>query len=379
MKKLTKSLLSIVICLCVISTLVLSVFAYNTVSSTLPNTDTPYTYIDNITVKVPGTEYTVTLNKVSTTAGMYYDENNKPVYRFALMESDSSIVWEHNTFGMYTFYFEEYGYDGIGDLVAEAGDISTNGMVDGYEIQSISIGELDTTTGEIVIYELGDSSALATIEIFFGEGNWTYYEHEYDAGEIISETEHTMPADLIYAPSTYWNDEEITTFDITTLDVNQPKTYDVIDGANSTWNSTSKDDLTVTVDVDCAKFVGVKVDGNVIDAKNYTVTEGSTIINLKQDYLSSLPNGNHELTIVFDDGEASTSFEIKATPNNLNNNANDDTKNDASDNSNNVNIPKTDANASNLYFVLSLSILVSVLCGVVIVIKSSKSKKYYNQ
>ena len=38
---------------------------------------------------------------------------------------------------------------------------------------------------------------------------------------------------------------------------------------------------------------------------------GSTIVTLKVDYLKTLSVGTHKLTVVYNDGECSTNFEVK--------------------------------------------------------------------
>ena len=81
-----------------------------------------------------------------------------------------------------------------------------------------------------------------------------------------------------------------------------------------------------------SKFVGVKVDGTLVDAKNYTVKEGSTIVTLKADYLNTLSVGTHTFEILWTDGSASTTFTIKAnTSDDSNNNQNDNNNSDSSD------------------------------------------------
>lgn len=75
------------------------------------------------------------------------------------------------------------------------------------------------------------------------------------------------------------------------------------------------------------------MDGVIVDAKNYTVTEGSTIITFKADYLQTLSVGTHTFEIVWTDGSASTNFTVKnnkADDNSSNNNnsSSDSTKND---------------------------------------------------
>ena len=63
-------------------------------------------------------------------------------------------------------------------------------------------------------------------------------------------------------------------------------------------------------------FIGVEVDGNPLtEGKDYTVRFGSVHITLTPEYLATLVEGKHTLTILFDDGEAAIDFTIqKNTP-----------------------------------------------------------------
>ena len=56
--------------------------------------------------------------------------------------------------------------------------------------------------------------------------------------------------------------------------------------------------------------VKVTVDGNVVDDKNYEYKEGSLILTLNKDFLSSLTNGDHKLNVEFEDGQANVNFRI---------------------------------------------------------------------
>lgn len=91
--------------------------------------------------------------------------------------------------------------------------------------------------------------------------------------------------------------------------------YDFLEGADSSWTQNSDGTLTFRINGDFSKFTGIKVDGALIDAKNYTAVSGSTVITLKADYLNTLSVGTHKLTVVYKDGECSTNFEIKAPQN----------------------------------------------------------------
>lgn len=86
----------------------------------------------------------------------------------------------------------------------------------------------------------------------------------------------------------------------------------IIKGENSTWQKGGKDGLSFTSSAAFADFLKVQVDGKDIDASNYTVKEGSTIVILKAEYLETLPAGSHTLAIVSETGTASTEFTIKA-------------------------------------------------------------------
>lgn len=83
-------------------------------------------------------------------------------------------------------------------------------------------------------------------------------------------------------------------------------------GANSTWQKGTKIGLSFTSNAAFADFLKVQVDGKDLDASNYTVKEGSTIVTLKAEYLGTLSVGKHTLAIVSDTGTATTEFTIKA-------------------------------------------------------------------
>ena len=103
------------------------------------------------------------------------------------------------------------------------------------------------------------------------------------------------------------------TTDIATLTVTEKVTtidYEILDGANSSWTQNTDGNIAIRGNGEIAKFVSVKVDGKVVDADNYTVTEGSTIITLKPDYLKTLSKGSHTFEIVWTDGSAGTSFVV---------------------------------------------------------------------
>ena len=87
-------------------------------------------------------------------------------------------------------------------------------------------------------------------------------------------------------------------------------TYDILDGAGSSWTQNTDGSLAIRGSGEISKFREVKVDGVTVDPVNYTVTEGSTIITFKPEYLKSLSAGNHSFELVWTDGTASTNFTV---------------------------------------------------------------------
>ena len=117
-----------------------------------------------------------------------------------------------------------------------------------------------------------------------------------------------------------------------------PVSYKILDGANSSWPENTDGSLTIRGNGEMEKFQNVKVDGKIIDKKNYTVTKGSTIITLKADYLKTLATGDHTFEIVWTDGSATTKFAVaknKSGDNNKNNNNNNNKKNNSNNAKNN--------------------------------------------
>ena len=118
--------------------------------------------------------------------------------------------------------------------------------------------------------------------------------------------------------------------------------YRIIDGANSSWTQNTDGTLTIRGNGEFAKFVNVKVDGQIVDPGNYTAAEGSTIITLKTEYLKTLSEGSHTFEIVWTDGTASTGFTVAA------NTPGDDDDDDDGDSNNNTDNSNNTGNNSNI-------------------------------
>jgi len=88
------------------------------------------------------------------------------------------------------------------------------------------------------------------------------------------------------------------------------KVYEILDGANQVHDLDTDGNLTVRADGALEDLVEVRVDDQVVEASNYELSSGSTIITLKASYLNTLSSGTHTLTLVYNDGTATTNFGV---------------------------------------------------------------------
>lgn len=87
----------------------------------------------------------------------------------------------------------------------------------------------------------------------------------------------------------------------------------IVNGADAEWVSGSEVGVTFTSDADFVDFVRVEIDGDEVEAANYGVQSGSTIVTLKSSYLKTLSVGKHEISIVSENGTATTNFTVQST------------------------------------------------------------------
>lgn len=197
--------------------------------------------------------------------------------------------------------------------------------------QTISIaGRVPDATG----YTLG--TVTGNTEIISGasvdqDGNLRFTLNEGEAGKKL-----TLPVTISSA-----------NYKDTTVDVVIIQEYRIIDGANSSWTQNTDGTIVIRGNGAYRLFREVKVDGNIIDAANYQVKEGSTIITLKAEYLKTLAAGSHTFEIVWNDGSAGTDFTVVVnTPSNNGNSSNNDSSDNSSDSSNTTDITAPTAAAT---------------------------------
>jgi len=83
---------------------------------------------------------------------------------------------------------------------------------------------------------------------------------------------------------------------------------------NNNWTAGSTEDLTIRFDMNFADFKELKINGTVVDPKNYTAVEGSVIVTLKADYLNTLEAGSYTVSAVAnDDTTVDANFTVAAS------------------------------------------------------------------
>ena len=88
---------------------------------------------------------------------------------------------------------------------------------------------------------------------------------------------------------------------------------EIIEGNNATVNNGEKKSLTFRSDAAFTDFIRVELDGKVLDEKDYTKAEGSIIVTLNNNFVSTLSVGEHTLGIVSESGTATAKFTVKAS------------------------------------------------------------------
>ena len=259
-----------------------------------------YTFADNCSVTINGNPISTTANVVKTVDGLFA-MNVKTIRPQATKEI--SVIEINNV----TLTFKD------GDKPVFTGTVSENEQ---YAFRC-EWWSLDENTG-IVSTEPEWGGDIYNKKITAFEAGKTYHYGVYvtaytadispDAKLKINgqEVEYTRIGDESDTQS-FWVETDLSM----TPTAADASNYKIVEGANGTWTQNSDGTLTFRANGDFSKFTGVKVDGTLIDAKNYTAVSGSTVITLKADYLRTLSAGTHKITVVYTDGECSTNFEIK--------------------------------------------------------------------
>ena len=189
-------------------------------------------------------------------------------------------------------------------------------------------GELDSSnhTGGTEIR--GAKDATCTEEGYTGDTYCKGCGAKLSTGTAINMLDHNLvntPAKDATASETgnkeYWHcldcdkcfaDENGTdeiTLDDTVISKLPPE---IIEGEGQSITEGELKELIFRSNAAFSDFIRVELDGEILDEKNYTVKEGSTIVTLKADYVATLSVGKHTIGIVSTNGTATTTFTVKA-------------------------------------------------------------------
>ena len=91
---------------------------------------------------------------------------------------------------------------------------------------------------------------------------------------------------------------------------NTSKEYEFFEGENQKYTLNKDSNMTFRIDANYSLFDKVYIDNELVDIRNYKVTEGSTTITFNNEFVSKLSVGKHTLKVMFSNGEASTEFSV---------------------------------------------------------------------
>lgn len=92
------------------------------------------------------------------------------------------------------------------------------------------------------------------------------------------------------------------------------KNYKIVNGASQTVTENSGETVSFRSNCGIEKFIGLEIDEELVEPENYILKEGSTIVELKPEYLATLEVGKHVVSIVSQDGTADTTLRITPQP-----------------------------------------------------------------
>ena len=149
---------------------------------------------------------------------------------------------------------------------------------------------------------------------------------------------------------------------------------EIIKGANGKWQQGSEKGLSFTSNAEFADFIKVQVDGKDLDASDYTLKEGSTIVTLNADYLNTLSVGKHTLAIVSTTGTATTEFTVTGVQSGGNAQSSSTASQDTDGKDKTTTSPKTGDNNDIMMWIALLFVSGGVLSGTFIVSKKRFTK-----
>ncbi|MGN0006248.1 MAG: leucine-rich repeat domain-containing protein [Candidatus Gastranaerophilaceae bacterium] len=148
---------------------------------------------------------------------------------------------------------------------------------------------------------------------------------------------------------------------------------EIIDGEGQSLTQGENKELSFRSNAAMSDFIRVELDGVTVASQNYTVTQGSTIVALKSEYVATLSPGEHTIGIVSQSGTATEKFTVnaKAVDNSqTQNNTTDSSKKDES-----LISPKTGSDSA---VVIWLAFILSCGSAITVIGVARKRKNEFN-
>lgn len=188
---------------------------------------------------------------------------------------------------------------------AEKGEISSYGLESGKKI---------TISSNAVVTASGVTAALnKKPEGYTGEIGTTFVSNNTNPNP--TPTPEPTPAPTPSEPSTTQGESTTTSTPASASTASTQGSQQVIptiiEGAGSSYTQGSGNTIYFRSSDAFANFQKVMVDNADLSADCYTATEGSIIITLKPEYLSTLAAGSHSISIVSANGVATANFEVQ--------------------------------------------------------------------
>ena len=192
---------------------------------------------------------------------------------------------------------------------AEKGEISSYGLESGKKI---------TISPNAVVTASGVTAALnKKPEGYTGEIGTTFVSNNTNPNPTPTPepTPAPEPTPTPSEPSTTQGESTTTSTPASTSTASTQGSQQVIptiiEGAGSSYTQGSGNTIYFRSSDSFANFQKVMVDNAELSADCYTATEGSIIITLKPEYLSTLAAGSHSISIVSANGVATANFEVQ--------------------------------------------------------------------
>ncbi len=219
--------------------------------------------------------------------------------------------WEHMTFLGWattdTADMPEYVYGVAGHDRFKGEDSSVNNLYAVWQYNPVEAIRISYDAN-------GDAVTKAPSPQWIGAGSWLQLSSsvmEWDPQHIFlgwSRDSNARKAEYLPGSSHFF-------LESTVLYAVWQRDYRIIEGAGSAYVKKSGLPLRFVANGAFRYFSSVRVDDKTLGRNHYAASSGSTVIELKADYLERLKEGKHHIQVVYVDGETDTvSFMVSSLP-----------------------------------------------------------------